>query len=206
MMGAAAPASPASAASTRRSNSIDGIISMRCNPLARARSKPKIAPAARLAKRRRLLRRSMMTPRGNARTSASKRSSKRASARLSRSGGSGDACDRLNQRMRLFLKDVAAAAYGHDVPGDLRVLFDLFAQPAHVHADGLLLAFKVVSPDFVEQYLPRDDAAVILHEHAQQRELFGSQGDFFAADHKVLARWVEHDSAKHDSLFAAGCR
>ena len=28
----------------------------------------------------------------------------RASARLSRSGGSGDACDRLNQRMRYSLK------------------------------------------------------------------------------------------------------
>ena len=81
----------------------------------------------------------------------------------------------------LFLKNVAAAAYGHDVPGNLRILFDFFAQPAHVHADGLLLAFKVVPPDLVEQYLPRYDAAVIFHEHAQQRKLFGSKRHFFAA-------------------------
>ncbi len=71
-----------------------------CRPLERARSKPKIAAAARFAKRKRLVRRSMMAPSGSARTSASKRSSCRASSRSSRSGcGSGDTRDRLNQRM-----------------------------------------------------------------------------------------------------------
>ena len=72
-----------------------------------------------------------------------------------------------------------------------RVFFDLLAQPANVHADRLLLAFEVVSPHLIEQRLPRHDAAVVLHEHAQQPELLGREGNLLAAHGELLARRIE---------------
>src|SRR5579863_3916181 len=71
-------------------------------------------------------------------------------------------------------------------------------------ADGLLLALEVVAPDFIEQRLSRNDAAVILHEDAKQSELFGRQSHALPPNRQLLARRVENDLAESDRLVVSG--
>src|SRR5215469_18315931 len=84
-----------------------------------------------------------------------------------------------------------------------RIFFDLLAQPANVHADGLLFAFEVVAPHLIEQRLTRDDAAVVFHQHAKQRELLRRKRNALAAHGELLTRWIEHDFSERDRLFMA---
>src|SRR5579862_2887294 len=105
-----------------------------------------------------------------------------------------------------FLEHVPAAAHGDDVTRLVGVDFDLLAQPAHVHADRLMLALEVVAPDFVEQRLARHDAPAVLHQHREQAELFGRERDGLAAHGQRLARRIEHDVARFDHLAAQRLR
>ena len=99
---------------------------------------------------------------------------------------------------------VAAAAHRQNVARRARIFFDLLAQPANVHADRLLLAFEIVSPHLVEQRLARHDAAVVLHQHAQQPELFGRERDVLAANRQLLPRRIEDDLAERDRFVVPG--
>src|SRR6266700_3064792 len=71
--------------------------------------------------------------------------------------------------LRSFFKHVPATTNGDDVARIIRIDFDFLAQPTNMHADRLLLSLEIISPNFIEQRLARDDASAIFHEHLQKR-------------------------------------
>src|SRR5580692_11081659 len=201
--------------------------------MARAISKTNMAPAAGLPNSRRRCKSTSTIPIGSPRTRRANASSTAASTGPSGAtgagGGSAGSCRSPNARAsstppinpmiaaagnaqssdvieaaRLHLEHVAAAADRENMARRTRVFLDLLAQPPHVHAHRLLLAFEVVSPDFVEQRLARDDAPVVFHEYAQERKLFGCQGHVFSTNGQLLARRVENDAAEGDRFIVTG--
>src|SRR5205085_10911233 len=81
---------------------------------------------------------------------------------------SGRAVTRLTRSFEL----VAHTPHGLDVLGQIRVLLHLFPQAADVDGDRALVAEKGLVPDTVEQGVPADDLAGVLHQVMEQIELF----------------------------------
>src|SRR5205085_5169301 len=98
-------------------------------------------------------------------------------------------------KLSLGFEDIAGAAHGLQIAGITRIVFDLAAQPRHLHVD---IAATAAEPRRLRQFLARYRLPCLLRQYRQEAGLGGGQANNIIAAEQFAAREIEPEIAKPD--------